>query len=122
MKFSSLQIDAALLRPGRLDHLVHCPMPDVSARSAILRALTRGVKLADDVDLDALASRTHGLTGADFKALVANAQLAAAHRHLNSGGCGVEGELCLSMSMLEEARTVLRPSVSLEVIIARKRL
>ena len=45
-------IDAALLRPGRLDRLVFCGFPSPAERGAVLRALSRGVQLAPDVDLD----------------------------------------------------------------------
>lgn len=45
-------IDAALLRPGRLDRLVFCGFPSPLERGQVLRALARGVALAPDVDLD----------------------------------------------------------------------
>ena len=48
-------LDAALLRPGRLDRLIFCGLPSPEDRLAILRALSRKLSLAPDVDLPALA-------------------------------------------------------------------
>ncbi|XP_061520902.1 peroxisome biogenesis factor 1 isoform X1 [Phycodurus eques] len=70
-------IDPALLRPGRLDKSLYCPPPGKEDRAAILKVLSAGVTLAADVDLDELAARTEGFTGADLKAVLYNAQLEA---------------------------------------------
>ncbi|XP_077405262.1 peroxisomal ATPase PEX1 isoform X2 [Vanacampus margaritifer] len=70
-------IDRALLRPGRLDKSLYCPPPDKEDRLSILKVLSAGVPLAPDVDLEELATRTDGFTGADLKALLYNAQLEA---------------------------------------------
>ncbi|KAF7659306.1 hypothetical protein LDENG_00000210, partial [Lucifuga dentata] len=75
-------IDPALLRPGRLDKSLCCPPPDLEARVEILRALTAGVPLAADVDLEQLAAATELFTGADLKALLYNTQLEAVHSSL----------------------------------------
>jgi peroxin-1 len=79
-------IDAALLRPGRLDRLVHCGMPDAAARLAILRAAARRTPLAGDVDLAAVAGApgAGGFTGADLAALLSEAQLLAVHEELDA--------------------------------------
>uniref|UniRef100_A0A668AL38 Peroxisomal ATPase PEX1 n=1 Tax=Myripristis murdjan TaxID=586833 RepID=A0A668AL38_9TELE len=77
-------IDPALLRPGRLDKSLYCPPPDLEARVEILRALSAGVPLAADVDLQQLASATELFTGADLKALLYNAQLEAVHSTLGT--------------------------------------
>lgn len=53
-------IDAALLRPGRFDRLLLVPPPDAAARREILAVHTRSTPLGSDVDLGALAERTHG--------------------------------------------------------------
>lgn len=72
-------IDAALLRPGRLDHLIHVPVPDHGARVAILRVLSRTVAVAPAVDVDQVAAATESFTGADLTALCqAAARLALA--------------------------------------------
>uniref|UniRef100_A0A452UYD3 Peroxisomal ATPase PEX1 n=1 Tax=Ursus maritimus TaxID=29073 RepID=A0A452UYD3_URSMA len=79
-------IDPALLRPGRLDKCVYCPPPDQVSRLEILNVLSDSLPLADDVDLQHVASATDSFTGADLKALLYNAQLAALHGRLLSSG------------------------------------
>ena len=77
-------IDSALLRPGRLDRHVHVPVPAEAARRKILEVHTRNKPLADDVDLDAIASRTDGYVGADIEALAREAAMAASREFINS--------------------------------------
>uniref|UniRef100_A0A2K5M9G6 Peroxisomal ATPase PEX1 n=1 Tax=Cercocebus atys TaxID=9531 RepID=A0A2K5M9G6_CERAT len=79
-------IDPALLRPGRLDKCVYCPPPDQVSRLEILNVLSDSLPLADDVDLQHVASVTDSFTGADLKALLYNAQLEALHGMLLSSG------------------------------------
>ena len=71
-------LDPALLRPGRFDRKVVVDRPDVKGREMILRVHTRGVTLAPDIDLNALAARTPGFVGADLANLVNEAALGAA--------------------------------------------
>jgi len=59
-------IDAALMRPGRLDQLIYIPMPDLEARLSILKATLRKSPISPDVDLDYLAANTEKYTGADL--------------------------------------------------------
>jgi cell division protease FtsH len=73
-------LDQALLRPGRFDRRVSVQPPDRAGREAILRVHTRGVPLAREVDLGALASSTPGMVGADLANLVNEAALLAARR------------------------------------------
>ncbi|HEY4278297.1 MAG TPA: ATP-dependent zinc metalloprotease FtsH [Conexibacter sp.] len=73
-------LDPALLRPGRFDRRVTVAPPDRNGRVMILKVHTRSVPLADDVDLDALASSTPGMVGADLANLVNEAALLAARR------------------------------------------
>uniref|UniRef100_A0A452QP05 Peroxisomal ATPase PEX1 n=1 Tax=Ursus americanus TaxID=9643 RepID=A0A452QP05_URSAM len=87
-------IDPALLRPGRLDKCVYCPPPDQVSRLEILNVLSDSLPLADDVDLQHVASATDSFTGADLKALLYNAQLAALHGRLLSSGS--DSDLSLS--------------------------
>ena len=77
-------IDPALLRPGRLDKAVCCPMPDIVNRKGILEAVARNVKVSDDVDWGDWAGRTEGFSGADLQALVYNANLEAVHEILEA--------------------------------------
>ncbi|GAB1201206.1 AAA ATPase cdc48 [Aspergillus pseudonomiae] len=60
------QLDAALVRPGRLDTLVYVPLPDQASREGILKAQLRKTPVASDVDLPFIASKTHGFSGADL--------------------------------------------------------
>lgn len=60
------QLDAALVRPGRLDTLVYVPLPDQASREGILKAQLRKTPVAPDVDLPFIASKTHGFSGADL--------------------------------------------------------
>lgn len=60
------QLDNALCRPGRLDTLVYVPLPDEVARISILKAQLRKTPVAPDVDINYIASRTHGFSGADL--------------------------------------------------------
>ncbi len=73
-------LDAALLRPGRFDRQVLVDRPDLSGRKAILEIYAQKVKLSQDVDLKAIATRTPGFAGADLANLVNEAALLAARR------------------------------------------
>jgi cell division protease FtsH len=73
-------LDPALLRPGRFDRQIMVHPPDQKGRSEILTVHTRTVPLAPDVNLDALAAATPGMTGADLANLVNEAALLAARR------------------------------------------
>ncbi len=60
------QLDNALCRPGRLDTLVYVPLPDEASRAGILKAQLRKTPVAPDVDINYIASKTHGFSGADL--------------------------------------------------------
>lgn len=77
-------LDPALLRPGRFDRQIVVDRPDVRGRLAILQVHIKGKPIADDVDLDVLARRTPGFTGADLSNLVNEAALLAARRNKKS--------------------------------------
>ena len=70
-------LDAALTRPGRLDLVLYVPPPDARGREAALRVHARGVPLAADVDLRAVATRTERFTGAELRGVIREAALAA---------------------------------------------
>jgi proteasome regulatory subunit len=70
-------LDPALLRPGRFDRLIQFPMPDESARLTIFKIHTKGMNLAKNVDLAALAKNTGGSTGADIKSICTEAGMFA---------------------------------------------
>ncbi|HHW44340.1 ATP-dependent zinc metalloprotease FtsH [Desulfofundulus thermobenzoicus] len=79
-------LDPALLRPGRFDRQVVVDIPDIVGRKEILKVHVRGKPLAPDVDLDVLARRTPGFTGADLANLVNEAALLAARSNKNMIG------------------------------------
>ena len=71
-------LDPALLRPGRFDRQIVVDKPDVKGREAILKVHTKGKPVDKDVDLNVLARRTPGFTGADLSNLVNEAALLSA--------------------------------------------
>ncbi|WP_226479935.1 AAA family ATPase [Natrinema amylolyticum] len=70
-------IDPALRRGGRFDREIQIGVPDEEGRREILEVHTRGMPLDDDVDVDAIARRTHGFVGADLDAVASEAAMAA---------------------------------------------
>ncbi len=75
-------LDAALMRPGRFDRQVVVDRPDYAGRKEILNVHARGKTLSKDVDLDKIARRTPGFTGADLSNLLNEAAILAARRNL----------------------------------------
>ncbi|MCL2934134.1 MAG: ATP-dependent zinc metalloprotease FtsH3 [Trichodesmium sp. MAG_R03] len=75
-------LDAALLRPGRFDRQVVVDRPDYAGRLEILNVHARGKTLSQDVDLEKIARRTPGFTGADLSNLLNEAAILAARRNL----------------------------------------
>jgi len=75
-------IDPALRRPGRFDREFEISVPNEDGRLEILIIHTRGMPIANDVDLKDLASELHGYTGADIKSLCREAALKAIRRYL----------------------------------------
>ncbi|HEY7419936.1 MAG TPA: CDC48 family AAA ATPase [Ktedonobacteraceae bacterium] len=73
-------LDPALRRPGRFDREIVIPIPDKNNRREILTIHTRGIPLADDVELEQLAFLTHGFVGADLAALTREAAMHAIRR------------------------------------------
>lgn len=73
-------LDPALLRPGRFDRQIAVDTPDMEGRKAILRVHAKGKPFTPDVDLDAVARRTPGFTGADLANVINEAALLTA-RH-----------------------------------------
>jgi len=75
-------LDPALRRPGRFDREIEIGVPDKQGRHEILQIHTRGMPLADDVDLERLFKMTHGYTGADLAALCRETAMKALRRYL----------------------------------------
>lgn len=74
-------LDPALLRPGRFDRHIIVDRPDLEGRKGILKVHTKGKPLAPDVDLDVIARRTPGFTGADLANVVNEAAILSARRN-----------------------------------------
>ena len=73
-------LDPALRRPGRFDREIAISIPDKNGRLEILEIHTRGMPLAEDVDLERLAQITHGFVGADLEALCREAAMITLRR------------------------------------------
>jgi transitional endoplasmic reticulum ATPase len=105
-------IDPALLRPGRFDRLVYIAPPDLEARKEILRIHTKDRPVADDVDLDKLATKMDNYTGAEIAA-VANEAVMLAIRDIVLGGGDVSEEsvkdLEVEMKYFEKAMESVQP-------------
>jgi cell division protease FtsH len=86
-------LDPALLRPGRFDRQVVIDRPDLEGRKGILRVHSRGKPFAPDVELDIIARRTPGFTGADLANVINEAALLTAR----------QDEKLISMATLEES-------------------
>lgn len=101
-------LDPALLRPGRFDRQITVDRPDVNGRKEILKVHTKGKPIAKEVDLDILARRTPGFTGADLSNMVNEGALLAARRNKKK----------VEMSELEEAieRVIAGPERKSKVI------
>ncbi|WP_328420990.1 AAA family ATPase [Micromonospora sp. NBC_00389] len=97
-------VDPALLRPGRLERLVYVPPPDGAARAEILRASSRNVPLAPDVDLAALGGELDDFSAADCAALVREAALAAMRESLTAA--------TVTAAHVAAARRRVRPSLN----------
>jgi transitional endoplasmic reticulum ATPase len=107
-------IDAALLRPGRFDRLLYVPPPDKEARIQIFKIHTSKKPLAEDVNIDTLASQTEGYTGADIAALASAAVMLALREHIDKykdpkKADLAKGELKIHMKNFEEAMKKIRP-------------
>lgn len=101
-------LDPALLRPGRFDRQIVVDVPDINGRKEILKVHVRGKPLDASVDLDVLARRTPGFTGADLANMVNEAALLAARR----------GKKKIAMQEMEEAieRVIAGPEKKSRVI------
>jgi cell division protease FtsH len=75
------KLDPALLRPGRFDRQILVTPPDLKGRRSILAVHTRGKPLAEDVDMEAVARQTSGMTGADLANICNEAAIFAGREH-----------------------------------------
>ena len=119
-------LDPALRRPGRFDREIAISIPDRDARREILEVHRREMPLAGDVDLNRLASVTHGFVGADLEALCREAAMACLRRHLpaidhDAGSVPVEtlNRLEVTADDFGHALREVEPSAIREVFVER---
>jgi transitional endoplasmic reticulum ATPase len=117
-------IDEALRRPGRFDREIILGVPDENGRREILGIHTRGMPLAPDVDLGALARRTYGFVGADLAALTREAALESVRRimpKINLAEETIPTEVLDALSVdlrdFENALKRVQPSAMREVMV-----
>ena len=101
-------LDPALLRPGRFDRQIVVDRPDIQGRTEILKVHVKGKPMAEDVELEVIAQRTPGFTGADLSNLVNEAALMAARKNKKK----------INMPEMEEAaeRVIMGPERKSRVI------
>ncbi|WP_336037832.1 CDC48 family AAA ATPase [Halobacterium yunchengense] len=117
-------IDPALRRGGRFDREIEIGVPDKGGRTEILQVHTRGMPLADDVDLDEFAENTHGFVGADIENLAKEAAMNALRRirpEIDLESDEIDAELLESIRVTEsdfkDALKGIEPSALREVFV-----
>jgi transitional endoplasmic reticulum ATPase len=118
-------LDPALRRPGRFDREIEIGVPDQKGRKEILQIHTRNMPLTKDVDLNWLASVTHGFVGADLEVLAKEAAMSALRRNLPSISWKKQEELPpkfleklkVTKEDFKNALKIVEPSAMREVLI-----
>ncbi len=117
-------LDPALRRPGRFDREIEIGVPNKDSRLQILQIHTRGMPLADDVDLNQLASVTHGFVGADLEALTKEAALHALRKILpeidfeaDTIPAEILNKIIVNMNDFQESLKEIEPSAMREVLV-----
>jgi len=100
-------MDQALLRPGRLDRVVYVPLPDIDTRRKVLEVHTRTKPLSDAVNLDQIAEKTDGYSGAEIAAICNEAALAALEESVTANK--------VTETHFERALAVTKPRISAEL-------
>jgi transitional endoplasmic reticulum ATPase len=90
-------LDPAIIRPGRFDEIVEIPLPDEAGRADVLKIQLRNKPVAAEVNIQDLASRTSGYSGADMSALCRQAALRAIRRAVHAGEEPVGGRINVSI-------------------------
>ncbi len=117
-------LDPALRRPGRFDREIEIGIPDKEGRHEVLLIHTRGMPLAEDVDLKKFANMTHGFAGADLEALAKEAAIRALRRILPEIDLEVESipveilnKIIVTVDDFNDAFREMEPSALREVLI-----
>ncbi|KAA2283033.1 MAG: CDC48 family AAA ATPase [Candidatus Nitrosocosmicus sp.] len=113
-------IDPALLRPGRFDRILYVPPPDRESRLQIIKIHTKRKPLAENVNLEELADKTEGYTGADIASLASAAVMLSLREHIAKYPDSKEAEkntsdLKITMKNFEDAMKKIRPLSSQEL-------
>ena len=109
-------LDPALRRGGRFDREIEIGVPNERGRREILDVHTRRMPLADDVDIDRLASRTHGFVGADLESLVTEAAMVALRRGRRDDADAPLTGLHVTRADVEAAMASVDPSAMREYV------
>ena len=116
-------LDPALRRPGRFDREIEIGVPDRNGRYEVLLVHTRGMPLADDVDLKEFANKTHGFVGADIAALTKEAAMHTLRKVLPNIDFDkpltpeILEQLVVSKENFDEALKITEPSAMREVLL-----
>ncbi len=100
-------LDPAALRPGRFDRLIYVPTPDERTRLQVLKIHTKGMPLEKDVNLEELARKTMGYSGADLQAICREAGMIALRHNIEAKG--------ISLKDFEDAIEKVKPSLSADM-------
>jgi len=117
-------LDEALRRPGRFDREIEINVPDKEGRLAILKIHSRGMPLSKDVNLNNLASMTHGFVGADLESLTKEAAMNVLRKNLDKIKLDEEAipqevleKLIVKHEDFVDALKIVRPSAMREVLV-----
>ena len=108
-------LDPAVMRPGRLDQLIYIPLPDYESRLSVFKANLRKSPLADDVDLEQLANRTDGFSGADITEVCQRSAKLAIRQYIDDSESGIPpASSCreINLSHFDSAMLTARKSVT----------
>ena len=121
-------LDPALRRPGRFDREIEIGVPNTSGRLQILKIHTRAMPLVADVDLQAIAERTHGYVGADLEALCQEVGMLALRRFLATAAIDTDGPQPAQLDTLQvtqgdfvDGLNEVEPSATREFLTERAR-
>ena len=104
-------VDPALMRPGRFDKIIYVPPPDRESREEILKIHLKGKYVTDDIDIEGIAKRTKGFSGADIANLVREASSLGLEKALDTGK-----PQPITNEDLERILDEIKPSVSQKMI------
>ncbi len=120
-------VDPALLRPGRIERHIYIPPPDKEGRKEIFRIHLKGKPLADDVDVEWLADKTEGYSGADIEAVCREAGMLAIREAIKPSMSREEAKkvaekIRITKEHFEEALKKIKPSLTKEDIEKYKKI